>query len=74
MSSGDGAELSGRRRASRLAHFFAQSLVIEEIQPTAALASGGMSVREATERIWTKSSLASCRLKARIDMPVRPLS
>ena len=58
MSFVEGAKLSGRRRASRLARFFTRIRVIEEISLTKVSASGGMLVREATERMWKRSSLA----------------
>ena len=74
MSSGDGAKLSGRRRASRSARLAARSQVINERRSTTASTSGGLSVSEATERRWTRSSLACWRLKARTERPVRPLS
>ena len=74
MESGDGSELSGRRRASRLAHFAAWSRVIKEIQPTTDSISGGMSVVEATERRWTRSSLACWLLGAWTERPVSSLS
>ena len=74
MESGEGSELSGRRRASRLAHFAAWSRVIKEIQPTTDSISGGMSVVEATERRWTRSSLACWLLGMWTERPVISLS
>ena len=81
--SGDGDEIldvvgqrrpSGRRRALRSARLAARRRVIDERRPTTAATSRGLSVSEATERRWTRSSLACWRLKARTERPVRPLS
>ena len=48
--------------------------MIEDIRLTTALMSARLPVREATERRWTRSSLAYCCLEERTERPVRPLS
>ena len=74
ISTGNGADPSGMRRASGLERYARWSRVIEERRPMTASTSGGMSVREATERRWMISSLACWRLKAQTERPVRLLS
>ena len=73
MSSGDGAKPSGRTRASSSARLAARSREIDERRPMTALTSGGLSVSEAIERRWKRSSLACWRPKARTERPVRLL-
>ena len=73
MSSGDGAKPSGRRRSSRSARLAARSREIDARRPMMALTSGGLSVSEATERRWKRSSLACWRPKTRTERPLRLL-
>ena len=54
MSLSNGAELFGRRRASRSARFTTRIWVIKKRWPTTASTSGGISVWRATKRRWTR--------------------
>ena len=58
-------------RSVRLA---AWSQDIDERRTTTALKNGGMSVREAMERMWNRLSLSCWRLEAWTERLVRPLS
>ena len=74
MSSGDGADPSGRRRDSISARFAAHSREMVERRIEMALTSGGISVRGAMDRRYVRSSLACWRREARAERPERPLS
>ena len=73
ISTGDGADLSGERRASRSARYARQIRVIKERRTMTTSTSGGLTVREATERRWARLSMACWFLEARTERPVRLL-
>ena len=64
---GNGAEPSRRRRALRSARYARWSPVIEERRTMTASTSGGLSVRKATERRWTRLSLPSWCIEAQTE-------
>ena len=70
----NGANMYRSRRASNTARLATRRREIDERRPKMASARGGMSVREAKERRWTKFYLDCWCLEAQMYRPVRLLS